>query len=142
MDIVGRSSSNENTAKSTAFQSFLSYFKQRLKHPTKKRPQRRIPIPSEPVIGNITGDLFLVHCLNKFSELSLSAPTKFVSLSLVTSSGLPLVATIRLNAFRKSVVLNEHAISRCTALVAEHVNRHKYLLSETLRVILVVKGPA
>ena len=58
---------------------------------------------------------------------SLSAPTKFVPLSLVTSSGLALVATIRLNAFRKSVVLNEHAISRCTALVAEHVNRHKYL---------------
>ena len=69
MDIVGRSSSNENTAKSTAFQSFLSYFKQRLKHPTKKRPQRRIPIPSDPVIGNK---------VNKFSELSLSAPTKWL----------------------------------------------------------------
>ena len=73
---------------------------------------------------------------------SLSAPTKFVPLSLVTSSGLPLVATIRLNAFRKYLVLNEHAISKCTTLVAEHVNRDKYLLAETLRVILVVKGPA
>ena len=44
---------------------------QRLKHPTKVRLQRRIPIPSDLVIGNITCVLFLVLCLNKFSELSL-----------------------------------------------------------------------
>lgn len=54
------------------------------------------------------------------------------------------MATIQLNAFRKSVVLNEKATSKCTALVVvvEHVNRHKYLLADTLCVILVVKGPA
>ena len=43
------------------------------------------------------------------------------------------------------MVLNEHAISKCTALAAEHVNKHKYLSAETLgnsQVILVVKGPA
>ena len=49
------------------------------------------------------------------------------------------MATIRLNAFRKSVVLNVHAFVQYTALVAEDVNRHKYLLAETLR---VVKGSA
>ena len=42
------------------------------------------------------------------------------------------MATIQLNTFRKSVVLNEHAISRCTALAAEHINRHKYLLANSL----------
>ena len=42
------------------------------------------------------------------------------------------MATIRLNAFRKSVVLNEHAFSKYSALVAEHVNRHKYLLAYLL----------
>ena len=73
---------------------------------------------------------------------SLSAATKLLLLSLVTSYGLPFMATIQLNAFRKSVVLNEKATSKYTALVVEHVNRHKYLLADTLCVILVVKGPA
>ena len=38
------------------------------------------------------------------------------------------------------MVLNENAISKFTALVADHVNKHKYQLPETRRVILVVKG--
>ena len=53
------------------FQSFLGYFHHRLKHPTKVWPQQRIPIPADSVIGNVTCNLFLIHCLKKFSELSL-----------------------------------------------------------------------
>ena len=40
------------------------------------------------------------------------------------------------------VVLNENAISKCTALVIEHVISHKYILADILRLILVLKGPA
>ena len=40
------------------------------------------------------------------------------------------------------VVLNENAISKCTALVTEHVISHKYILADILRVMLVLKGPA
>ena len=37
---------------------------------------------------------------------------------------------------------NENAISKCTTLVAEHVIRYKFILADTLRVILVLKGQA
>ena len=40
------------------------------------------------------------------------------------------------------VVLNENAISKCTALVTEHVISHKYILPDILLLILVLKGPA
>ena len=81
----------------------------------------------------------VLTCANTISLYSTrSIPHQ--GIAPVKSSGLALVATIRINAFRKSVVLNEHAFSECTALVAEHVNSHKYLLAETLS--LVVKSPA
>lgn len=59
---------------------------------------------------------------------SLSAATKLLLLSLETSYGLPLMATIQLNAFRKSVVLNEKATSKYTALVVEQVSLGRYSL--------------
>ena len=124
-----------------AFRVFLTTLTSDSNTPPKCDPSREFQFHLSPLLATLpTICSWSIAWTSSLS--SLSAPTKFVSLSLVTSSGLPLVATIQLNAYRKSVVLNEHAISRCTALVAEHVNRHKYLSAETLRVILVVKGLA
>ena len=129
--------------------------------------QRRIQVPSEPVTGSIICDPLLVHCLNKFSQLSFFSykVCPIIACNVPQSSldgyhlrlhlhlhvirsvkSLDVTPTVKIrkqtNAFRISVVLNEPAISKCTALVAEPVNRHKYLIAENLRVVLVVKGPA
>ena len=101
----------------------------------------RIPILSNLLAGITFCYPLLVDCLNKFSDLSLCTLSKFVPLWLVTSSGLSLVAT-QAKRIHEYVVLNENAISKCTALVAEHVNRHKHITADILRVILLLKGPA
>ena len=124
-----------------AFKDFLATLISDSKTPLKGEPSGGFQFHFIPLLA-LSSTIFS-WWIDWISSLSsLSAATKLLLLSLVTSYGLPLMATIQLNAFRKSVVLNEKATSKCTALVVEHVNRHKYLLADTLCVILVVKGPA
>ena len=88
----------------------------------------RIPVPSDSVVGSIIFDLHLVCCFNKLSELSLRSykVCLIMACDFVRSSSGSLAAASRLDAARKSVVLNELANSTCTALVAEHAKRHRY----------------
>ena len=69
-------------------------------------------------------------------------PTKLVPLSHTTSSGKPRRDAIRKNAFRNESVSRLNATSRCTALVAKHVNRQRYPFWRVLPLpCLVIKGP-
>ena len=69
-------------------------------------------------------------------------PTKLVRLSHTTSSGKPRRDAIRKNAFRNESVSRLNATSRCTALVAKHVNRQRYLFWWVWPLpCLVIKGP-
>ena len=69
------------------------------------------------------------------SLISLLAPLKVCTI-MACDFFQPSPSSSWLNEFTKYVVLNENAISKCTALVVEHVNRHKYIIADTLRVIL------
>ena len=102
-----------------------------------------MPVPSDPSAVSIIFDLHLVCFFNKLSELSLRSykVCLIIACDFVRSPSGPLVVTMRLDAFRKSVVLNELAISKFTALVAEHVKRQTFLAG-SLRVILLVRNSA
>ena len=104
-------------------QGLVAYFNQRLKHTTKVWTKWKIVTPPNRLACCIIYDYsHLVQWWNQISG-SLSVPTKFVPLSLITSFGPPPAATTRLNAFLKSVVLCGNAISRWTDLVAAQVKR-------------------
>ena len=75
------------------------------------------------------------------SLISLFAPLKVCTI-MACDFFRPFPSGLLAKRIHEYVVLNENAISKCTALVAEHVNRHKHITADILRVILLLKGSA
>ena len=96
--------------------------------PLKWDPSRGFQFHLIPLLGVLSSIYTWSLCFKKFSELSLRSykVCLIIACDFVRSSSSSLVATRRLDAARKSVVLNELANSKCTVLVAEHAKRHRY----------------
>ena len=84
-------------------------------------------------------DHFLFHAAT-YSAHSLSAPTKFVPLSLIIVLGLPLRAINLLVALRQLSVSNLGTTSICTALIVRQLKRQHYGFSFP-RPIFTMKRP-
>ena len=137
--VVERTSSVTDLFPNTAYIAFLQLLTNRSPTPPKWGAAGGLNFHLIPRWIRCSSIPSLFHAAT-YSANSLSAPTKFVPLSLTIVFGLPLRAINLIIALRQLSVSNLGTTSICTALIVRQVKRQHHRFS-FLRPIFTMKGP-